>query len=79
MTIAILNLESRFRHYAAPVLEPAAYLQALTTNTSEYMLLASDKVNVFLGACAACWRCGPHGDAAVHGALCLPCAQTTTL
>lgn len=48
VTVAILTLKSKFRHYAAPALSPIAYLQALTKNTSDYPLLPSKEVNVFL-------------------------------
>lgn len=48
VTVAILNLSSRFRHYAVPALNTVAYLQCLTTNTSDYTLLSSDMVNVFM-------------------------------
>mmetsp|Transcript_3858 Transcript_3858/g.10588 ORF Transcript_3858/g.10588 Transcript_3858/m.10588 type:complete len:638 (-) Transcript_3858:297-2210(-) len=48
VTVAIISLRSAFRYYAAPALSEAAYLQALTRNTSDFPLLASAKVNVFL-------------------------------
>jgi uncharacterized protein (TIGR02231 family) len=47
-TVAILNLQAAFIHYAAPAVSSYAYLLAKTTNTSTYALLPSDKANVFL-------------------------------
>lgn len=47
-TVAILELASSFRHYSVPALNAVAYLQAMTTNTSAYTLLASKQVNVFV-------------------------------
>lgn len=44
VTVAILNLASAFRHYAVPALNAVAYLQCLTTNNSDYTLLASSQV-----------------------------------
>lgn len=48
VTVAMLSLPSSFRHYSVPALNAVAYLQCLTTNNSEYTLLASPQVNVFL-------------------------------
>ena len=53
VTIAILEMAANMRHFCAPALAQLAYLQSNTTNTSQYTLLASDKVNVFVGMCAS--------------------------
>ena len=44
VSVAVLRLRAGFRHYCVPALNPAAYLQCLTTNTSDYTLLASTQV-----------------------------------
>lgn len=48
VTVTNVELESKFRHYAVPALNAVAYLQCLTTNTSDFTLLPSEAVNVFL-------------------------------
>jgi len=48
VSVAVLHLAGKFRHYAVPSLAPSAYLQCMTTNTSAYTLLKSKKVNLFL-------------------------------
>jgi len=48
VSVAVLRLASSFRHYSAPAINPVAYLQCLTINTTDYTLLASKTVNVFL-------------------------------
>ena len=47
VTVAILNLESTFIHFAVPAVNPNVFLQARTENTSNYPLLPSNKVSVF--------------------------------
>eukprot|EP01062_Namystynia_karyoxenos_P066310 TRINITY_DN60273_c0_g1_i1.p1 TRINITY_DN60273_c0_g1~~TRINITY_DN60273_c0_g1_i1.p1 ORF type:complete len:635 (+),score=188.75 TRINITY_DN60273_c0_g1_i1:94-1905(+) len=48
VTVAVLSLPSVSTHFAVPGITQAAYLQSLTNNTSEFPLLASDSVNVFV-------------------------------
>ncbi|CAM9101707.1 unnamed protein product [Laminaria digitata] len=48
LTIGVLNLSTEVTHYIVPSKEPAAYLQAKATNNTDYLLLASDSVSVFL-------------------------------
>lgn len=47
MSVAVLSLETKFRYYAVPALNPCAYLQCFTTNTSDYTLLTSTAVSIF--------------------------------
>ena len=42
-------MPATFRHYCVPKQTPMAYVQALCTNTSKYLFLGSDVVNVFFG------------------------------
>ena len=48
VTIATLQLTTTLNHYTAPSVSGFAYLQAKTKNESEYPLLASDKMNVYV-------------------------------
>ena len=47
-TIAILEFKPTLVYYAAPAVTSFAYLQSKTVNTSQYPLIKSNKVNVFL-------------------------------
>jgi uncharacterized protein (TIGR02231 family) len=47
-TIAMITLQPTFLYFCTPGTEEAAYLQVKTTNTSQYHLLPSEKVSVFL-------------------------------
>ncbi|CAM9779998.1 unnamed protein product, partial [Hapterophycus canaliculatus] len=47
LSVAVLQLSTEVVHYIVPSKEPAAYLQAKATNSTDYLLLASDAVSVF--------------------------------
>ena len=44
VTVMMTELESSFRYYAAPAVNPKAYLQCLTTNTTDFTLLPTSQV-----------------------------------
>ena len=48
VTVMITTLSPQMVHYVAPSVSSHAYIQAKTQNTSQYPLLASRKVSVFL-------------------------------
>jgi len=48
VTIAMIPLTPDVRFFATPQLEQQAYLQARSTNTSQYPLLESDSASVFI-------------------------------
>mmetsp|Transcript_17152 Transcript_17152/g.28679 ORF Transcript_17152/g.28679 Transcript_17152/m.28679 type:complete len:634 (+) Transcript_17152:95-1996(+) len=48
VTVMITTLTPQMVHYVAPSVSSHAYIQAKTQNTSQYPLLASKKVSVFL-------------------------------
>ncbi|CAM9464964.1 unnamed protein product [Scytosiphon promiscuus] len=47
LSVAVLQLSAEVVHYIVPSREPAAYMQAKATNSTDYLLLASDAVSVF--------------------------------
>ena len=51
VTVMIASLSPQMVHYVAPAVSSHAYIQAKTQNTSQYPLLASKSVSVFLDGC----------------------------
>jgi hypothetical protein len=49
VVIGVFDVPATFRYSCVPKQAPQAYVQAICRNTSAYMMLASDSVNVFVG------------------------------
>jgi len=48
MTVAVLDLVSQFMYYCVPSLSPNVFLAAKTRNSSDYPILSSNHVSIFL-------------------------------
>lgn len=54
VTIAVLDLEAACHHFTAPAVEPCAYLQSKTLNSSPYTLLKSTNCAVYVDGSFVC-------------------------